>query len=371
MRSRVILAAALLPLVVEASTLRAQTVFLQNDSWVQSTPLACQTGIGDSESVAAKFTAIPAQYPYTIDRVRLLGCNGGSDAYSVQIYQDDADTVMPGTLLWASNNAYLLDGNNTFNDITFETEFPPPPSITSGSVRVEITCISILQPVGFGNDKDGITSHRNFLRDTLGTWSYAEDQGVTGDWILRLGIIPPATPTATPTNTPLVTATSTPTPTPTPTPTLTPSAMPTPQPSLTVLATATPTMTPAGISYYTVAPCRVIDTRPTGTAFYGGPALSGQTDRLFTLAGHCGVPSGALAVSLNVTVTQSSALGDLRLYSAGAMTPLVSTINYSAGQTRANNAVTVLSAGGGLAVHCDQAAGTTVHLIVDVNGYFQ
>ena len=115
----------------------------------------------------------------------------------------------------------------------------------------------------------------------------------------------------------------------------------------------------------------MIDTRPTGTAFYGGPALSGGTDRLFTLTGHCGVPSGALAVSLNVTVTQSDAPGDLRLYSAAVSTPVVSTINYSAGQTRANNAVTVLSSGGGLAVHCDQAAWTTVHFVVDVNGYFQ
>jgi len=74
-------------------------------------------------------------------------------------------------------------------------------------------------------------------------------------------------------------------------------------------------------------------------------------------------------VSLNVTVTQPTGAGDLRLYPAGQSAPLVSTINWVAGQTRANNAVAALSATG-LAVQCDQASGT-VHLILDVNGYFQ
>jgi hypothetical protein len=50
--------------------------------------------------------------------------------------------------------------------------------------------------------------------------------------------------------------------------------------------------------------------------------------------------------------------------------PLVSTINYSPGQTRANNAIAVLSASGALTVQCDQAGGTT-ELIIDVNGYFK
>jgi hypothetical protein len=400
MGSRVILPAGfLLLLTLAASTLGAQTVFLQNDSWVQGAPLGCTQGIGDSEGLAAKFTAAPGQYPYNIDRVRVLGCAGGQDAYSVQIYQDDVDSVMPGILLWASGNAYLLDGNNTFNDITFETEFPPPPAIASGSIRVEITCVSILQPIGFGNDTDGIIPHRNFLRDASGVWSFAESQGVTGDWILRLGIIPPTPSTATPTPTVALTSTLSPTPTATPTPTValtstfsptptapptltasftptwTPTATPigaaTPTPKPTPTPTPTPTVVPTpGINYFTVTPCRVIDTRGTG-APYGGPALSGGTDRVFVLTGHCGVPSGARAVSLNVAVTQPSAAGHLRLYPAGTTLPLVSTINYSAGQTRANNAVAVLGAGGGLAVRCDQLAGSTVHLIIDVNGYFQ
>jgi hypothetical protein len=50
--------------------------------------------------------------------------------------------------------------------------------------------------------------------------------------------------------------------------------------------------------------------------------------------------------------------------------PPTSTLNYAAGQTRANNAVVGLSASGALAVRCSQAAGT-VHAILDVTGYFE
>ena len=48
----------------------------------------------------------------------------------------------------------------------------------------------------------------------------------------------------------------------------------------------------------------------------------------------------------------------------------MSSINYSAGQTRGNNAIVSLNAAGALTVRCVQASGT-VDLIVDVNGYFE
>ena len=93
-------------------------------------------------------------------------------------------------------------------------------------------------------------------------------------------------------------------------------------------------------------------------------------DRTFTLAGQCGIPATARAVSVNVTVTAPSATGNLRLYPAGTTLPGVSSINYSAGQTRGNNAIVSLNAAGALTVRCVQAAGT-VDLILDVNGYFE
>jgi uncharacterized repeat protein (TIGR01451 family) len=121
--------------------------------------------------------------------------------------------------------------------------------------------------------------------------------------------------------------------------------------------------------FFTVSPCRVVDTRnPPGPL--GGPALPAQETRTFTVAGTCGIPSTAKAVSLNVAVTQASALGNLRIYPAGTHVPLVSTVNYRAGQTRSNNAVVAMNASGELAAFNGQASGTT-HVILDVNGYFE
>jgi hypothetical protein len=50
--------------------------------------------------------------------------------------------------------------------------------------------------------------------------------------------------------------------------------------------------------------------------------------------------------------------------------PPASSINFSAGQTRANNTVTLLGPGGRLSILDGQAAGS-VHVILDVSGYFE
>jgi hypothetical protein len=126
---------------------------------------------------------------------------------------------------------------------------------------------------------------------------------------------------------------------------------------------------PSATDFYTVAPCRAVDTR-NAPGPYGGPALSANTDRTFALAGRCGIPTTARAVSCNVTVAQSTAAGDLRLYPAGSGLANASAINYRAGQTRANNATAPLGTGGAAVVRCDQPSGN-VHVIIDVNGYYQ
>ncbi len=123
------------------------------------------------------------------------------------------------------------------------------------------------------------------------------------------------------------------------------------------------------VSFYTVDPCRVVDTRLVGGPTAGAPLACGA-DRTFAIVGGtCGVPSGAKAVSLNVTVTQPSAGGNIRVFASGAPVPQVSSLNYSAGLTRANNAISPLNAAGQMAVWCGPTG--TAHVIVDVNGYFQ
>jgi hypothetical protein len=132
---------------------------------------------------------------------------------------------------------------------------------------------------------------------------------------------------------------------------------------------ATDTDVSSGENYFTVAPCRVVDTR--GGAPNGGPVMQGQQTRVFLVATNCGIPANAKAVSVNLAVSQSTAAGNIRLFPAGQAVPTVSSINYVAGQTRANNAVVSLDASGQLAAFVGQTAGTTVHLIIDVSGYFE
>ncbi len=185
------LAMGLAALGAFATPARAQVVFLQNDSFGGGA-VTCYTGVGDADSMAARFTASPGQYPYTIDRILVFGCGGGQDPYNISIYQDDGGGVGPGSLIWQSSNDYFLSGSNAFNQILMSQEPIPPPAITSGTIRVELfLTLDILQPIGFGADTNGITPQRNFIRPQ-GTWQFAESQGVTGDWILRLGILPPS-----------------------------------------------------------------------------------------------------------------------------------------------------------------------------------
>jgi hypothetical protein len=184
---------------------------------------------------------------------------------------------------------------------------------------------------------------------------------------------PTITPTSTPTNTPTITPTNTPTSTPTNTPTITPTSTPTNTPTITPTntPTSTPTNTPTGVpgrDFWTVAPCRVIDTRnPNGPL--GGPALVGGSARTFTIANQCGIPADATVVFVNVTITNPSAAGHLTFYPTGVSPPLASTINFRSGQTRANNAILPLSPAGSLDVFCGGSG--TVDLILDVYGYFR
>jgi hypothetical protein len=130
--------------------------------------------------------------------------------------------------------------------------------------------------------------------------------------------------------------------------------------SVTALFSSPPT------SYYTVTPCRAYDSRDAGP----GGALAAGIDKTILVAGDCGVPATAKAVSLNVTVVSPSTGGHLRLFASDTPRPGTSLINYSSGQTRANNAVVSLGADGALIVYVNQPGGT-VHAVLDVNGYFQ
>lgn len=123
----------------------------------------------------------------------------------------------------------------------------------------------------------------------------------------------------------------------------------------------------AGSAFYTVSPCRIVDTRgPAGPL--GGPALGSGQVRALAVAGRCGVSSSAEAVAVNITVVLPAGGGHLTVGPTGAPAPSTSTINFRAGQVRANNAVLPLGAAGGLTVFSGVAG--EAHFILDVAGYF-
>jgi hypothetical protein len=146
-------------------------------------------------------------------------------------------------------------------------------------------------------------------------------------------------------------------------------ALPLPARSAT-LAVLTPTDPPTNAAYYTVTPCRLVDTRNPSGAF-GGPSFPAGSVRTFSFAGQCGVPANAQSLALNVTVTQSSSAGDLKVYAAGENAPESTTISFNASATTANNAVVGVSQDGNAALSVLAAIPSgNVQVIVDVNGYF-
>src|ERR1700680_1998221 len=134
---------------------------------------------------------------------------------------------------------------------------------------------------------------------------------------------------------------------------------------------------PGPYQYHALTPCRVVDTRnATGTD--GGLSLTfpGTRPRVFQIQGNCGVPNGAAAATINVTIadpnmTGPSGGGFLTLYPPSQPVPNVSTINWTnADSALANGAIVPLDvAPNDLAVWLGGIG--TVNVIIDVTGYFQ
>ena len=115
-----------------------------------------------------------------------------------------------------------------------------------------------------------------------------------------------------------------------------------------------------GLSLYTVAPCRVLDTRKTTGAFNGTlvPPVN-------VVASPCGVANTAQGFVLNATVVPPGSLGYLTLWPDGQAQPLVSTLNAIDGFIT-NNMAIVPTLNGSI----DAFASGTTQLILDLFGYF-
>jgi hypothetical protein len=136
---------------------------------------------------------------------------------------------------------------------------------------------------------------------------------------------------------------------------------------ITQARSVTATFNDTGVDFYTLTPCRVLDTRTTGTSLVSGVPLT------ITVAGTCGVPSTAKAVSLNLTAIMASGQGFITLHPSDAPLPDTWTISFQPLLTRACNAIMPLAwnGSGTLAAVATITDGGTVDIALDVNGYFE
>jgi hypothetical protein len=123
------------------------------------------------------------------------------------------------------------------------------------------------------------------------------------------------------------------------------------------------------VGFFTIAPCRVKDTRLSY-----GPLEDGEYDSFdrWTLE-DCGIPSTAQAIAMNITAVAPTASGSVLVQSSHLGGPLPPQVAFSAGKTRANNAVVAAPRYHyhRMNLSADLDAPGTVHVVIDVVGYFQ
>ena len=120
------------------------------------------------------------------------------------------------------------------------------------------------------------------------------------------------------------------------------------------------------LQFIPVTPCRVADTR-NAIGPFGGPQLATGSIRTFNIPqSACGIPSTAVAYSLNATVVPSQSLAYLTIWPAGTAQPFVSTLNSYDGRVKANATITPAGTNGGVSVYVTDYT----HFILDIDGYF-
>ena len=124
--------------------------------------------------------------------------------------------------------------------------------------------------------------------------------------------------------------------------------------------------------FFAITPCRIFDSRTDGDGLT--PLNNGvHTERV---QGVCGVPVGAKAAALNVTVVTPNRSGHITIWPSGVSEPLVATLNFLANETAlANGAIVPLGPDGGGADDMNfrysmQSPPGTGHIVFDVTGYF-
>ncbi|HSL34496.1 MAG TPA: hypothetical protein VK871_12645 [Candidatus Limnocylindrales bacterium] len=122
-------------------------------------------------------------------------------------------------------------------------------------------------------------------------------------------------------------------------------------------------------TYATLAPVRVLDTRPVFNIGLTG-AFQPNVPRTLSIADANGIPADATAITGNLTVTGQTRAGYLSITPDPDPTPATSTLNFPLGDTRANGVSVPLNAEGDLSI-VYKASGGSTHVILDVTGYYR
>jgi hypothetical protein len=112
-----------------------------------------------------------------------------------------------------------------------------------------------------------------------------------------------------------------------------------------------------------LVPARILDTRNA----VGAPRAKLRADNVLTLAvvGRGGVDPDADSVIMNVTATGTEAAGYVTIWPCDAARPVVSNLNFAAGETNPNAVSVKLSVAGTVCLFSD----ATTDLIADVAGF--
>jgi Fibronectin type III domain len=122
----------------------------------------------------------------------------------------------------------------------------------------------------------------------------------------------------------------------------------------------------AGSQFQGIQPKRLLDTRD-GTGGIRGPLAAGGSLSL-QVTGTNGIPSSAVAIVANLTVTDTTGSSYLTAWPDLATRPTASDLNWVAGQTVPNLVVVGLGTNGKLDIY--NAAGST-DVILDIVGYYR
>ena len=120
--------------------------------------------------------------------------------------------------------------------------------------------------------------------------------------------------------------------------------------------------------YNPVTPTRACDTRVGSNTSCSGSTLGPNNTVTLNMSGNYSIPaSGVSSVVLNVTATNTKSLGYFVCYPGGLQTTTTSCLNFSTGETVANEVIVPLGINGQVSFKSPVAA---ADLIVDVVGYF-